>query len=200
MKWIGRIIDLVFDRPIDALVRHFENRLFELAMASCFLAGAIVLTFSPSSVKAGGLSYLSGINVTALTAIFYLTGLSRIIALALNGHWKYGAYVRACGAVVGAFMWGGVILPSLVVFGMATGNLPFSVGTYAVLAFFEIVSMYRALAGAKRGSGERGRRPAQVGYRGDLGMEAGPGALYRGGGGDRAVYRPAVAQGPARSG
>lgn len=156
MHWLSRLHDVIFDRPIEAIVRHFENRLFELAMSVIFLGSGLMLIFSPGSVKAGGLLYLSSaFNVWTLVVIFLIVGISRIVALWLNGHWMpHGAYVRAAGAAVGAIMWFQVDA-ALVTFGSREGVLPFSTVTYGVLALVEAISMYRALIGAKKDGRQR---------------------------------------------
>ena len=151
MHWLSRMSTMIFHKPIDMVVRHFENRLLELAMAVIFFGSSILLVFSPASARAGGLIYLSAtFNVWTLTVIFFMVGVSRIVALGLNGHWMpQGAYVRAAGCGVGAIMWLQVDA-ALITFGARDGTLPFSTVTYGVLAVFEAISMYRALLGAKR--------------------------------------------------
>lgn len=156
MYWLSRMSTMIFDRPIDLVVRHFENRLFELAMALIFFGSSALLMFSPDSARAGGLMYLSAtFNVWTLAVIFFIVGSGRIIALGLNGYWMpYGAYVRAVGCGVGAIMWLQVDA-ALITFGTREAVLPFSTVTYGVLAVFEAISMYRALLGAKR-NGSKG--------------------------------------------
>lgn len=165
MHWLSRMSTMIFDKPIELVVRHFENRLFELAMASVFFVSSVIMMFSPGSAQAGGLIYLSStFNVWTLTVIFFMVGVSRIVALALNGHWMpHGAYVRAFGCGVGAIMWLQVDA-ALITFAARDGTLPFSTGTYGVLAVFEAISMYRALLGAKR----NGRRTTDEG---NLGLD-----------------------------
>src|SRR5882672_2602286 len=165
MHWLSRVSTMIFDKPIELVVHHFENRMFELAMALIFFGSSVMLAFSPSSVQAGGLVYLSAtFNVWTLTIIFFIVGVSRIVALGLNGHWMpQGAYVRAVGCAVGAIMWLQVDA-ALITFGARDGTLPFSTVTYGVLAVFEAISMYRALLGAKR----NGRRASDEG---NLGLD-----------------------------
>jgi hypothetical protein len=151
MKLISRLSVIIFDRPIDIIVSHFENRLTELAMAVIFLGSSILLMFSPASIAVGGLDYLSGtFSLWTVIAIFFVLGVSRIVALGLNGHWlPYGAYVRAAGAAVGAIMWLQVSA-ALITFSSNGNPLPLETVTYGVLAIFEGISMYRALLGAKK--------------------------------------------------
>lgn len=156
LQKLARAMHVMFDRPIDIIIKHFENRLFELAMAVIFFGSSLMLAFSPGSVRAGGLMYLaSAFSVWTLVVIFFMVGASRIIALILNGWWMpYGAYVRAAGAACGAIMWLQVE-GALITFGSREGVLPFSTVTYGVLALFEAISMYRALIGAKKDGRER---------------------------------------------
>lgn len=163
MHWLSRVSTMIFHKPIDLVVSHFENRLFELAMAVIFFGSSMMLMFSPGSAQAGGLLYLSAtFNVWTLTTIFFIVGVSRIVALGLNGHWMpQGAYVRAAGCAVGAIMWLQVDA-ALILFGSQGNALPFSTVTYGVLAVFEAISMYRALLGAKR----NGRAASNEGHLG----------------------------------
>lgn len=151
MKLISRLSIIIFDRPIDIIVSHFENRLTELAMAAIFLGSSILLMVSPASISVGGLDYLSRtFSLWTVISIFFVLGVSRIVALGLNGHWlPYGAYVRAAGAAVGAVMWLQVGA-ALITFSSNGNPLPLETVTYGVLALFEGISMYRALLGAKK--------------------------------------------------
>lgn len=157
-----RFIDRLFapiNWPVEMIVRHFENRLQELAMATVMVVQGLLLTFSPGSFEAEGIIYLNRIVTPHGGAlIFYSLGLARFVALLLNGHWQpYGAWVRAAGAASGAFVWS-VIVAAFVIFAVVQDqSLPFSTGTYAVLTWYELVSMYRALAGAKNRNGGRAR-------------------------------------------
>jgi len=144
-------IDTALDWPINLIVRHFEKRLFELAMTTIMLGEAILLILSPGSLAASSFHFMSEtMPLAACIVLFALFGIARIVALALNGHWlPYGAYVRAGGAVVGALMWG-QMAAALLEWGQQTMK-PVSPGipVYVTLALFEIISMYRALIGAQ---------------------------------------------------
>lgn len=138
--------------PIDLLMRHFEKRLFELAMTVAMMGEGLLLMLSPRSIEASSFRYLIDVVPIWLCIILFAwLGGARIIALALNGHWMpHGAYVRAVGAVAGAFMWA-QMGASLLVNNMAKGD-PVSPGIpiYATLTLFEVVSVYFALVGARR--------------------------------------------------
>lgn len=137
--------------PIDLIFRHFEKRLFELAMTVCMMGDGILLMLSPASVEASAFRYLTqALPLGLCIAIFLGLGGVRLVALALNGHWMpWGAYARAIGAVAGAVMWG-QMSAALWTFGM-WNERPFSPGIpiYTTLALFEIISMYVALIGAR---------------------------------------------------
>lgn len=147
-------IDAALDWPINLIVRHFEKRLFELAMTVIMLGEALLLILSPASLAASSFHFmLETMSLTTCILLFSTLGVARIVALALNGHWlPYGAYVRAVGAVFGALMWG-QMAAALLEWGAHTMK-PVSPGipVYITLALFEIISMYRALIGT-RGAG-----------------------------------------------
>lgn len=149
-------IEMALDWPVEMIVKHFENRLFELAMATVFLVEAVFLALSPGSVEAGGMRYLTQImSLPTIVLMFFIIGSGRIVALALNGHWQpYGPYVRAGGAALGVVMWLQVAA-ALFMFATMGNAIPFSTPVYCVLAVFEGISMFRALAGAKRNDGRK---------------------------------------------
>ena len=160
---LARVLDKVVDHPVEMIVKHFENRLFELAMATIFLVQSVFLLLSPGSMEAGGMRYLTQLlSLPTAILMFFIIGSGRIIALALNGHWQpYGAYVRAGGAALGVVMWFQVSA-ALFVYATAGNAIPFSAPVYGVLGFFELLSMFRALAGARR-HGRANTRDVEVG-------------------------------------
>lgn len=134
------------------LVVHFEKRLFEFAMACIMLGEALFLYVHPESIPASSFRYaLDVISASSFFYLFFFAGFARIIAIGLNGHWMpWGAILRMAGAFVGAFVWA-QWCAALLVFNEKCG-LPPSPGVvpYGVLAFFEVVSMYRAYLGATK--------------------------------------------------
>jgi hypothetical protein len=151
MKFLDTII-AALDWPADMIIRHFERRQFELAMAVIMSGVGLLLFFSPGSLAVSSMKYLLDvISVATCSALFFTAGIARIVALALNGNWvPGGAYVRACGAAIGAVMWSqwGAALYQL----HLTGK-PISPGVivYGGLAFFEVISFSRSLRGAVSG-------------------------------------------------
>ena len=142
-------IEAALDWPTDMIIRHFERRQFELAMAVIMSGVGVLLFLSPASLEASYMKYLLQVmRVETCATVFFLAGIARIVALALNGHWMpWGAYVRAGGAAVGAIMWAqwGAALLQL----HFTGHpiLP-EVIVYSGLAFYEVISFSRSLSGA----------------------------------------------------
>ena len=145
-------IEAALDWPADMIIRHFERRQFELAMAVIMIGVGLLLFFSPRSLEASSMKYLLEVmSVSTCSTVFFMAGIARIVALALNGNWMPGgAYVRACGAAVGAVMWSqwGAALYQLHLTGA-----PISPGVivYSGLAFFEVISFSRSLRGAVNG-------------------------------------------------
>lgn len=139
---------------MDRIYRHFEQRLFETAMAIAFFGEGVLLIFSPGSVEAGAFRFmLQVMSVQTITVVYLIIGVSRIIALGLNGHWMpYGAYTRAVGAAIGALMLAQMDA-ALVTYSTHGNSLPFGTPLFGVLALFETISMYRALLGAKAYAG-----------------------------------------------
>lgn len=139
--------------PIDTFIKHFERRLLETAMATGQIAIGILLLLSPESVGTSGMRYLVNyIDPALVTMTFLLVGFARMVALILNGHWMPGgAYTRAVGAAAGALLWtiwATSFFQIKIVEGVPLAPL---VALLGVLALFEVVSMYRALLGAKDG-------------------------------------------------
>lgn len=134
--------------PVKAIVTHFENRLFELAMTVAMLAIAAWVVAWPGSIEAGSFKYLLRVmSPAAVIGIYAILGIARIAALIANGQWPlYGPIVRAIGALLAAFVWA-QMSAALFLWGDVTGRPP-SIGIplYATLALFELISMYRAMA------------------------------------------------------
>lgn len=130
------------------LVEHFENRLFELATTIMMLGVGAFLMIWPNSIESGSFRYLLTIvSAQTIIVIYTIIGVARIAALIANGHWAFvGPIIRACGAFVGAVVWA-QMAAALCLYSSERGSPP-SIGiwVYAVLAFFELISMYRALA------------------------------------------------------
>lgn len=144
--------------PVELIVQHFEHRIFELAMALGMFGEGMLLLLSPDSLQSSVFTYmLESMSYSTVVLLFVSMGLARITALGLNGHWMpYGGYVRAIGAAVGTVMWAQMDV-ALWLYGTRKG-VPLSPGIpiYFVLTQFEIVSVYRALAGVRRWADKHG--------------------------------------------
>jgi hypothetical protein len=137
------------DWPVNAILRHFEKRLYELSMSIIMISVGTLLFLSPASLAASSMKYLLDVmSVGTCASVFGFFGIARIVALAVNGHWMPGgAYVRACGAAIGALIWA-QWAAALFQLHLKTGS-PISPGVpvYVILAFFEAISYFRALNG-----------------------------------------------------
>lgn len=134
-----------------ALLRHFENRISEVAAALIMLGLALLIEVAPAAADAHSFD-LIGVAIVDewLAPAFLLVGLVRIAALVANGNWPvYGPWMRAGGALVGALIWSQMCL-SLVILALPSPGIPI----YAVLTGSELLSIYRALAGHD-GRGQR---------------------------------------------
>jgi hypothetical protein len=150
-------IETAMERPLKVMVRHFENRLFELSMTVAMLGIALWIMIFPGSIEAGSFKYLLRVvSPAAVLSMYAILGLARFAALIANGSWQfYGPLVRALGALLAAFAWA-QMSGALFLWSSVTGKPP-SIGipVYGTLAFFELISMYRALARGKDGSGRQ---------------------------------------------
>lgn len=128
--------------PIKAIVRHFENRLLELANAVAMVGIAVWIVLFPDTE-------VLLISPEAAVAICMMLGMLQLAALIANGHWPfYGPLIRACCAGLAAFVWA-QMCAALIQHGHHVGKPPsIDVPVYGTLALFELISMYRAMARA----------------------------------------------------
>lgn len=128
------------------LVDHFESRLFELATSLMMIGMAVHIALWPDAIAAGAFRPMLGfMSIISIFVFYALFGVLRLAALVANGRWRYGPHLRAVCAFFAAFIWGqmGAALLVLIPHG---GNPPSpEISVYFLLAFFEVVSMYRAL-------------------------------------------------------
>lgn len=131
-----------------ALCRHFESRLFEVAMACAMLGlGAHLLMF-PTALGASAFRFMTeAFSEGLVTSAFIMFGALRMGALWANGKWPIaGPWLRAGGCAVGALLWAQMDL-ALIALIPKVGTPPSpGIPVYFVLTLFEIVSIYRALA------------------------------------------------------
>ena len=134
-----------------------EGRIFEFASSFILLGLAFHLQIWPNSVSAGSFHELVHyINPSLLGVFFGLFGALRLSALIANGTWYViGPWLRAIGALAAAMMFGNMV-GSLYQYDLLM-SLPPSpeIPVYSVLALFELISMYRALALVGKRNGSR---------------------------------------------
>lgn len=133
--------------PEAQIVYRAPGRLFEWMTSGMMIGVSIILAVNPKSIQFGGFYLIENIGLTApvLAFVFFLVGVLRIVALFLNGPWRYGPMLRAGGAVVGATIWA-QMLYALTLWSMKGGYLSIGVAVYLFLAVGEAISCYRAAA------------------------------------------------------
>lgn len=138
------------------IIRHFENRLFELAMAVAMIALGLHLLIWPAALGASAFRFMvETLPPQFVSSVFFAFGMLRIAALIANGRWPvHGPKLRALGCLAGGCMWAQMDI-ALIALIPKVGSPPSpGIPVYAVLTIFELISFYRALAGAN------GRSPA----------------------------------------
>jgi hypothetical protein len=154
---VGRI-EHVMEWPVRAIVTHFENRLFELAMTVAMFGIAAWVVTWPGAIAAGSFKFLLQVfSPAAIIGGYAALAIARFAALIANGHWPlYGPLVRALGALFASFVWA-QMAAALFLWSDMTGRPPgIGIPVYGTLALFELVSMYRAMArGAYDGTGRK---------------------------------------------
>lgn len=128
------------------LVRHFNNRISEVA-AACIMVGLgiqIIVAPVPSDYRA--LDDLTKLVSGDFIAFFFIAvGSVRVAALVANGHWsKAGPWLRSVGAGAGATIWSQMFLSLIAVSPDDLTSLGAPV--YFVMTGVELISIYRALA------------------------------------------------------
>lgn len=132
---------------IHVTLRHFENRLFDLAMSIIMIGLAVHVTIWPDALRASLFRFtLDLIGTTWIVVLFGAGGLLRLAALIANGSWPlYGPKLRACGAIVGASIWA-QMCTSLILFHVTASRQPSpGITVYLVLTIVELIAMCRAL-------------------------------------------------------
>lgn len=132
---------------IHLTLRHFENRLFDLAGSLMMIGLSLHILIWPGSIRASLFRFM--LNLMAPLWIVLLLGVGgvlRLAALIANGAWPlYGPKLRACGAVVGASIWA-QMCTSLILVNASTGRDPSpGITVYLVLTSVELIAMCRAL-------------------------------------------------------
>lgn len=132
---------------IHRTLRHFDNRLFELATAAMMIAIALHVAVWPDAARASEFRYmLDFLPPAAIVVAYGIGGALRFAALVANGAWPVrGPRLRAAGAVVGACVWA-QMFASMVRFQLEAGNPPtLDIWVYLTLTAVELIAMCRAL-------------------------------------------------------
>lgn len=90
-----------------------------------------------------------GLTEAFWSVAFTLVGVSRLVALYINGRWPRSPHIRMVGGLFGALSWGQVSF--LLYQASSINNTPITTGcaVYALLAAFELFSINRAAFDAR---------------------------------------------------
>jgi hypothetical protein len=127
---------------------YCQNRIFEWSTASMMIGIALCVLITPKTIDLGAFRLMTDAGFSALPVgiTFAIVGAVRFFALYRNGRMQpYGAWMRAGGAMIAAFMWFQMCL-ALVLLTELTGTLSIGIPVYAVLTAAEVYSCYRAAA------------------------------------------------------
>ncbi|WP_323764605.1 hypothetical protein [Marinovum sp.] len=123
-----------------------------------WLTSCIILTFACTLALPGdtlatssafGAFVALGADEAALVLPLTFIAAMRMAGLWINGNWRRSPLLRCVGAVLGAGIFMGLAVLFAVPFlGGQTGALTTGVGTYFVLAAFDILAAYRSAADA----------------------------------------------------
>jgi hypothetical protein len=131
---------------IAGLLRHFSNRISEVGHALIMIGIGLQIIAAPPASRYRALDLLSGfVSAECIALLFIAIGAVRMAALIANGRWpKYGPWLRAIGALVGALIWSQMFLSLIAV---PSDNLTsLNAPAYLVFTAIELISIYRALA------------------------------------------------------
>ncbi|MCC8968184.1 hypothetical protein H8A95_39245 [Bradyrhizobium sp. Pear76] len=138
---------MTLGKLIHVTLRHFQNRLFELATSWMMIALSVHILAWPDSIRASVFRFILQVTGPTWMVIFFgAGGVLRLAALVANGSWPYyGPKLRACGAFIGASVWA-QMCTSLFLYQADTGNPPSpGIWVYLVLSMVELIAMCRAL-------------------------------------------------------
>lgn len=137
-------------RVSDSLLQN--GRALEWLTSSVILAFAITLTL-PGDTLATSIAFAAfrqlGIDEVALAVPLSLIASMRMAGLWINGNWQRSPLLRCIGAVMGAGLFAGLaVLFSVPALSGQSAALTTGVGTYLVLAAFDVLAAYRSAADA----------------------------------------------------
>lgn len=140
------------EKAVRAVVDYFAWRMFEWCAALMLLGLALHIAMWPHSIGASSFRFiLLFVGSSMLGFMFFVAALIRIAALIANGSWPaWGPWLRAGGALMGSIIWAQMTLALLLLVpNVGTPPSP-GIPVYAILAIFELISIYRALAADER--------------------------------------------------
>ncbi|ACI92734.1 hypothetical protein OCAR_5603 [Afipia carboxidovorans OM5] len=128
------------------ILRHFDNRISEVATASIMIGIGLQIIAAPVPGDYRALDdLLRCMSGDFIAAFFIAVGAIRVAALIANGHWRtVGPWMRSAGAAIGALIWSQMFLSLIVVSPDDLTSLGAPV--YFVFTWIELISIYRALA------------------------------------------------------
>lgn len=120
---------------------HCKNRMFEWTMTGALLLVGLLLVFWPDATRD---VFLAKYMRPEHFFVFYLAlGGVRAFALFRNGKWPvYGPLFRAAGSLLGALVWGQMVVV------LVSAQIAVA-GLFVALVVAELFSTYRALADAR---------------------------------------------------
>lgn len=135
---------MVLSALIHKTLRHFENRLFELATSTMMILIACHVAIWPGVRP----DFLPPLGVVA---IYGLGGALRLAALVANGSWpRHGPKLRALGALAGAMVWAQMLVVSLRADHGSASPPTLDMWVYLTLSAVELIAMCRALVDNER--------------------------------------------------
>ncbi|EPX82109.1 hypothetical protein [Salipiger mucosus] len=131
----------------DTFLQH--GRALEWATSTIILAFACTLALPGDTLAAGGfMAFRSvGLDEASLAVPLTFIAVMRMAGLWINGNWRRSPLLRMVGAVCGAGIFAtlAVMFAVPILSGQAIAATT-GVGTYAVLALFDVLAAYRSAA------------------------------------------------------
>lgn len=133
------------------ILRHNADRSIEWFSSLAMLNWALILTLPGDTMSGSSFSEFRhyGLDEIRLAVVLGIVGAVRVVVLWVNGRWPRGPSLRIAGCVIGALIWSQVAW--LIALGTIVGQGVVSTGTgvYAMLAFAEVLSIYKAAFDAR---------------------------------------------------
>lgn len=146
------------DQPVSVSVNLFgfrvdlTNRMFEWHAALVMVGIATILLMPGDIARYGAfrLLYETGFSEEFMATAFLFVGMSRLSALAINGHiGPLGPRLRSIGAMFGSLIWCQLSISLFYEYYM-TGRISIGVVVYVSFTLFDALSAYRAALDVRR--------------------------------------------------